>query len=218
MATVVTQNAPVMGTLEPAQTLLIPTCELPPGAISQIRNQVKDALVRIACHEMKLAPSDIVVRDLRWVEDLAGYATPLVASAVNDWTYTTVADATVGYKVVTPVANMATNRYVALFGARDLRMTYGAQQAAATTRLSLPQCVSLIKIDVGGGTRAIWDLSKIQAITIGEMAGITSTAVIIPQNTSYQISYYKCIAVASTIARIVLAGMVVEPRGVVCAP
>jgi len=207
-----------MATMEPAQTLLIPTCELPPGAISQIRNQVKDALVAIASHEMKLQPKDLIVRDLRWVEDLQAYSTGTTAATVNDWTFTTAAGVATGYAVVTPVANMTTNRYVALFGVRDLRWTYGVAQAAPTTRVALPQAVSLIKIDVGGGTRAIWDLSKVEGVIIGEMAGICSTAVIIPQNTSYQISYYKMLAVNSVIARIVLAGLVVEPRGIVCAP
>ena len=206
-----------MAVMEATNILLIPACEMPVGAISQIRNQVKKSLLEIASTQLKMPQKDLVVRDLRWVEDIVGYATAGVASTVNDWTYTGAGAAT-GYISVTGVAAMPVNKFMAIYGARDLRWTYAAQVAAPTTGpepYALPQNVSLIKIDVGGGTRAIWDLSKAQGSE--EMSGICPSAVIIQQMQSYEIWYYQTILFAAPV-RIVLDGMVADPRGLTISP
>jgi len=203
---------------EPTSTLLIPVCEMPPGSISQIRNQVKDQLLAIAQPELKIATKDLIIRDLRWVEDLQAYSVGTTAATINDWTFTTAGTATTGFITITGDKQMGNQRFVALYGVRDLRLTYGTQQAAATVLAAIPQAVSLVKIDVGGGTRAQWDLSKVEGTLVGELAGVSPSAVIIPQNVLFNIYFYKSLGVASVIARVVLMGMVVEPRGLVISP
>jgi hypothetical protein len=172
----------------------------------------------IAQPELKIAMKDLVVRDLRWVEDIQAYSVGTTAATVNDWTFTTAASATTGYVTITGDKTCANQRFMAFYGIRDLRIAYGTQQAAATVLASIPQAVSLVKIDVGGGTRAVWDLSKVEGTLTGEMAGVSSSAVIIPQNVLFNIYYYKSLGVNSVIARIVLMGMVVEARGLVISP
>ena len=112
---------------------------------------------------------------------------------------------------------MADQRYVALFGVKDVRLGRGATAYSATAVGGLPQCFSLIKISVGGGDRAIWDLSKCQTY-IEEIAGISPSAVLIPQNTIYTIQYYTRFEIDPFIAEVVLDGIVVEPRGLLLSP
>ena len=208
-------------TQEVANTLLIPVYELAPGAITAHRNKIRDMLVAIAGKDLNLRPNQFIIRDIRWVEDIVGLASAGVTATVNDWTFTTAASATTGFVTVTGDRRMSQNRYLALYGARDLRLTYGSQASVTTNpyTTTIPQCVSQIKIDVGGGTRAIWDLCKVQGGGMAvDPAGIAMSAVIIPQLATYNIYYYKMIAVNSTVARIVLMGLVCEPRGIVVSP
>lgn len=212
-------------TQEVADTMLIPVDELPPGALTAHRNKIKSMLTAIVSKDLALPPNQLIVRDIRWVEDMQAYSTGTTAATINDWIFTTAASATTGFVTITGDQRMAQNRYVALYGVRDLRFTYGTVAASVTTNpwLVIPQCVSQIKIDVGGGTRAIWDLSKVQAAgasasSCGNASGIAMSAVIIPQLATYNISFYKMIGVNSTIAKVVFEGFCLEPRGVLCSP
>ena len=195
---------------------LIPADEMAPGAIGAIRNKLIDAVVELASRELSLAPSKLVVRDIRPVEDLTAAATVGVASTIDDWVFTTAATTVTGY-IVYATGNMADQRYMCIFGARDNRMSYGVKQAAATIKAELAQNVSLIRINVGGADKVIWDLAKVQAYP-NKMIGVSPGGVIIPQNTVYTISMYKVNGVASTLWEVVLEGFVVEPRGRVVSP
>ena len=201
-----------------ALTQLIPISELAPGAAGAIRNQVISALLALASKELTMPEEKLVVRDLRPVEDLALYSTGTTVSTINDWLFTTAATTVTGFVAINNVATaMADQRYVAIYGVKDLRMAYGTKQAAAATIVAGCQAVSLIKINVGGGDKAIWDLSKLQAYP-EQIVGITPGGVIIPQNASYTISLYKSQGTASMVTAIVLEGVVVEPRGKTTSP
>lgn len=200
-----------------ALTHLIPVSELAPGAISFIRNEVLKDLLARASKQLSLPEDKLVVRDLRWVEDLQAYSSGTTASTINDWLFTTAATTVTGFITVTGDKTMGDERFVALYGVKDLRRVYDVKQAAATTGAVLSQVVSLIKIAVGGGDKVIWDLSKLQVYP-ESLAGFTPSAVIIPQNSAFNISIYKANGVASVIANIVLEGLVVEPRGKVISP
>lgn len=200
-----------------ALTYLIPVQELSPGSVSAIRNEVIKSLVQQVSKELNLPQEKLVVRDLRPVEDLVLYSTGTTPATINDWVFTTAGSTATGYVSLTGDASMADQRYVALYGVKDLRDVYDVKIAAATYRAVLSQVVSLLKISVGGGERVVWDLTRIQAFPEIK-AGISPTAIIIPQNTLYNISIYKMEDTASVVANILLDGIVVEPRGKVVSP
>ena len=198
--------------------LLIPKAELPEGAIAFMRNSVIATVKKLASTELKLSEDQLVARDLRPVEDLAMYSTGTTAATVNNWIFTTAGDATTGFVTVTGSATMAVERFVAIYGVKDLRCVYGVKAVTGPTyRWTIPHCISQIKIDVGGGTKAIWDLIKMQC-SPDEPVGVSPAAVLIPQNTIYNIWYYKHLATASVISNLVLEGVVVEPRGKTISP
>lgn len=199
-----------------ALSQLIPIRELAPGAAGAVRNQVIAALVAQAAREMNLPIEKLVVRDLRPVEDLTMYATGTTASTINDWIFLTAATTVTGFITVASTT-MADQRYVAIYGVKDLRESYEVKQAGATYRAVLSQVVSLVKINVGGADKVIWDLCKLQAY-FNELVGVSPAAVVIPQNAVFTISYYKANGVASVISNIVLEGVVVEPRGKLVSP
>lgn len=207
-------------------THLIPVDELPEGQVSAIRNKVAENLIARASRELNMAPSNLLVRDLHWVGDLQAYSTGTTAATVNNWLFTTAASATTGFITVTGSKTMGDQRYCAIYGIKDNRGVY--TNAAATVDLptlgsnlcgmtiQLCQAVSLVKIIVGGTDKVIWDTCKLQCYI--NKAGISPSAVIIPQNTSYEIQYYKMENTNSVIAFLVLDGIIVEPRGKVIAP
>ena len=200
-----------------ALTQLVPIAELPPGAITSIRNEVIKGVLAIASSELNIPEEKLVVRDLRFVEDLQMYASGTTAASINDWVFTTAASTVTGFVTITGEKTMGDQRYVAIFGVRDLRMAYGVKQAAATIPASLSQVVSLLKISVGGADRVIWDLCKIQSYP-NELVGVSPFAVLIPQNAAFNIYIYKANGVASVVSNIMLEGVVVEPRGKVVSP
>ena len=200
-----------------AQTQLIPAEELAPGAISAIRNQIINVLVALASSELHMPPGDLVVRDIRWVEDLQAYSSGTTAATVNNWIFTTAASATTGFVTITGDKVMGDQRYVAIYGVRDLRNVYDTKQAAAAANARLSQVVSLLKLNVGGADKAIWDLTKLQSYP-NQLVGISPSAVLIPQNAAFNIFIYKMEATNSVVANLVLEGVVVEPRGKVISP
>lgn len=201
-----------------ANTLLIPTQDLPPGQVSAIRNEIFKSLAQFAAIELKMPVGDLVVRDLRPVEDLVLYSTGTTPATINNWLFTTAATATTGFVTVTGDREMADQRYVALFGVKDLKDSHGPTAIVGATSCAVsPQAISLIKIIVGGSDKAIWDLCKCACYT-NACAGISPSAVVIPPNALYNIQYYKTLPIASAPAYIVLEGVVVEPRGLVLSP
>lgn len=203
-----------------ALTQLIPIAELAPGAVGAIRNEVINSLLEQVSRELSLPKSKLVVRDLRPVEDLTLYSTATTATTINDWIFTTAASTVTGYVNIASTT-MADQRYVAIFGVRDLRNVYDGKSLVAVATVaygrSLAQVVSLIKITVGGADKAIWDITKLQAYP-NQAVGISPGAVIIPQNASYAIAFYKANGISGAIANVMLEGVVVEPRGKVTSP
>ena len=119
---------------------------------------------------------------------------------------------------------MGDNRYVALFGVRDLRYSAAGTEDVSDvsnlpkTKSALGPVASLIRITVGGSEKVIWDVSCMQAYADAQVA-FSSSAVIIPQNASYKIEFGKFMTTtAEALYHIQLIGVVVEPRGKVISP
>ena len=77
------------------------------------------------------------------------------------------------------------------------------------------QAITLIKLEVGNSIKAIWDTTKLLAYKQNPV-GVCTSAVIIPQNTQFQI--YGYILNTGTVCWVSLEGVVVEPRGKVVSP
>ena len=217
----------------PSYTQLIPKEEMTPGAIGAIRNQIIDNVVAQVSRELTLSPDDLVVRDIRPKSDLQMLSVGTTDATVDRWVYdatTTVADAFTA--VVGATKTMADQRYIALFGVRDLRAGVGVHTTAMELQDStaagpvaqlgplLPQnaMVSFIKIEVGGAVKAIWDISCLEAYIGEAMVAFSPSAVLIPQNASFRIYYYFKTTAAGIRANLQLIGVVVEPRGKVISP
>ena len=196
--------------------MLIPTQEMAPGQASAIRNSVMDAVVAKASRELSLPENKLVIRDIRPYSDLAFQTnTDFVgtASTVDIWgTWLNssgyVATGTAGaYRdSIVDSTTMADNRYIALYGVRDMRMSLNTIVA---------QDISLIKFEIGAADRTIWDLSKCESYRTG-IAGMTSSPVVIPPLAPYQIS---CYLIAGSVApHLQLIGFVVEPVGMLITP
>ena len=209
-----------------ARTQLVPLQEMTAGSVAAIRNQVIKALVAQASKELGLPEERLVVRDIRPGSDLnikAGSAAA-TANPAEEWDFPSTATST-GYEAICPTTNtMANERYVALFGIRDHRLGFGLHATATAVippvaglgTVGMPSNVSLIKINVGGADKVIWD-TKCMQVYRDNLCAFTSAAVIIPQNTAYQIYYYKTTTYSCPIF-MQLIGIVVEPRGKLISP
>lgn len=204
-----------------ARTQLVPIQELTPGGIGAIRNQVIASLVAKASKEMFMPPEKLVVRDIRPLGDLQLYDDSAGnARTTEDWEFDVTAAAS-GYESITGTATMGDQRYVAIYGVRDLRL--GRDQSPTVTGSSgfpnitvWPSFVSLLRISVGGGDKVIWDTQSMQSYK-QNLVAFAPSAVIIPQNTSYNISIYKTRAVGGNVY-IQFIGVIVEPRGLLISP
>lgn len=212
----------------PALTQLIPIQELAPGAVAAIRNQVINALVKQVSQELGLPPDKLVVRDLRPASDLQIYGSGTTDLTSDRWGFVDTGTTAAFVAINSTSKAMGDQRYVALFGVRDRSAHTPASGSAtlAVARTVAKQVVSLIKVNVGGGDKAIWDISGLYAYTEA-LAGFTPSAVVIPQNASFVISYYKMgsiengavtAPVSGEISWLQLVGVVVEPRGKVISP
>jgi len=208
-------------------TQLIPIRELTPGAVGAIRNSVIKSVVERAAREMNMPESKLVVRDIRPWADLQMCAQTVgTAKTVETWTYA-VTSAAVGYESILSgsagtAANSADQRYMALFGIRDLRAGMGTHVTATvsypeyTSSAIFPPICSLLRISVGGANKVIWDTRSLAGYK-DALVAFAPSAVVIPQNTSYQIEIYKNRATGGNV-NIQLIGVVVEPRGKLVAP
>lgn len=173
-----------------AQTHLIPESELTPGAASSIRNAVIGALIDLASKELSMVKEKLLVRDIRPQADLD--------YTVESWSEVTGATANV-YETMT-TGTMADQRYVGIYGVKTSEQGKGV--------------CSMLKINVGGGDRAIWTLHS-----LGEeddYQGYCPSGIIIPQNAIYTIS--RWVLMVSLAFYCQLKGVVVEPRGKVVSP
>lgn len=196
---------------------LIPVQELVPGQLSDIREAVIDAVVRKAASELSLPEEQLLVRDIRAYDDLKfGANTDYLATAqsVNVWgtfkhTNSYVAEAATAGAYVDAVPDsttMADQRYVALYGVRDMR------ESLATV---IEQDISLIKFTIGTSDKVIWDLCKCEAYKNG-IAGVTPSAIVIPPLAPYQIDPY--LMDGAVVPYLQLMGFVVEPVGILLVP
>lgn len=197
--------------------LLTPTQELAPGQVAAIRNAVIDAVVAKASSELSLPEDNLVVRDIRAYDDLGfgnnlAYMASVTATNVwgtfksSDGYIATAANPGQYNNAIADNTTMADNRYVALYGVRDWRISRPTVNDAD---------VSLIKFNIGSADRVIWDLTKCEAYK-NFIAGITSSPVLIPPLAPYQISCY--LVAGGTEVCLQLMGFVVEPVGILIVP
>lgn len=195
---------------------LIPIQEIAPGQVGAIRNQVERALVAKASTELKMSPDLLVVRDIRPYDDLKwatdNNATDGLAGtalAVNRWDFTTDASVVTWASCIVSASRvMGDQRFVAIYGLRDSRMSEPTPP--------LMQC-TMWKIVVGNSDKVIWDMSKCYAYKTYAV-GICPSAVIIPQNTQFDIYGYLPTSAGAAVSWVSLEALLCEPRGKVISP
>ena len=203
-----------------ANVILTPVLEMASGQVSAIRNAVVEAVVAVASRELSLPESSLVVRDIRPYTDLAfGYNTDFMATvtSIDVWgafktSDTYVVDGTGGAFRDATVDNdtMDDNKFIAIYGVRDGRVSIaGAEPHSAI------QDISLIRFNIGNAYKAVWDMSKVQCHK-NAAAGITPSAILIPQRVPYQISCY--LVAGGDEQYLQLMGVVVEPVGMTVSP
>ena len=209
-----------------SQTQLIPIAEMTPGQVAAIRNSVIEKVVAMTSRETGLPEDGLVVRDILPYTDLGFDYSAATAGTNEGWRHE-MTSTTPGYLTVTGSNTMSDQRFVAVFGVRDGRAGEGATHTA-TNYVAAPHmnisAVALIKFEIGGAIRAIWDIHTIGANFYSQV-GFSPGAVIIPQNTAYNIYFYnKSIGAAGTakgagiFVFLQLLGVTVEPRGLVVSP
>ena len=214
---------------------LIPIQELTPGMVGKIRNDVIQGVVALASKELSIPPTNLVVRDVRPFNDLGMYAGGTTAAAIDEWLYDATTTTANAFTSVSGAKTMGDQKFVALFGIRDLRRGVGVHTTAmdlvestsipvaatgenAFARGILPGAVvSLVKINVGGADKVIWDLTSMEAYQDMNV-GFTQAPVLIPQNVSYNLYYYFKTTAAGLRAWLQFIGVVVEPRGLTISP
>jgi len=215
---------------------LNPVREMTPGAVGAIRNQIIEALVKQVVRELSLTEDKLVVRDVRPFNDLQLYAGGTTNLTTDVWGFD-VTTTTVGtFTTISGAKTMGDQRYVAIYGVRDLHYGVGIHSTAMGTDLTSlfgvaglignvvwPQIVAQIKISVGGADKVIWDLSGMYAYP-NDLVGFSSAAVVIPQNAAFNVYYMLRGHLTNTTlapgarAMIQLVGVTVEPRGKVISP
>ena len=174
------------------EIMLIPEAELATGQAAAIRNAARKAVVEKASVELKVAPEDLLVRDINPKTDLD------YSRATWDEKTGTTADA---YETMS-TGTMTDKRYMGIYGVKD-----------TSSCLS----VTLLKITVGNSIKAIWNLENLYSSNSGEVRnGFCPSVVIIPQNVPYTISRY--VIQTDSPAQIALRGFVVEKVGKVLTP
>ena len=211
---------------------LMPIQEMTLGYIGAIRNAVINGVVKLASEELSLPPEKLVVRDVRPWSDLQMYAAGTTDSSVDEWVYDATTTTASAFTAVNGGKTMGDQRWVALFGVRDLRRGVGTHTtdmgvdfestAANAVAMLGPRpkpghLVSLIKINVGGSDKVIWDVSSIEGYEDCNV-GFSPSAVIIPQNATFVIYYYFKTTIAGIRTYLQLVGITVEPRGKVVSP
>ena len=175
---------------------LIPFSELAPGEAGSIRNELIKAMVVEAVARTKLPEDRLIVRDIRAKEDLVIYSAGADAD-IEDWAGVTGATANAYETMAT--GTMGDQRWLGIYGVK------GDVEANACTAL---------KFNVGGADRVIWQLQGLNEDD--GFVGFCPTGIIIPQNTIYTISRF--VRDATSPVKLVLKGIVVEPRGILVSP
>ena len=201
-----------------ANTTLIPVAELAPGAVAKIRNDTIQALLEKASIEMGLPTDKLIVRDIRAYNDLywaTGSTLAVTVSTEDHWHFTLDNSETEGeFEDLNSSSHveMADQRFVAIYGVKDRRMSLATP---------IVPTMSELRFTTGGNVRAIWDLQVMEAYP-DAMAAVTTSPIIIPQNTDYQIAGYNGLSDdgggSDVVSYIMLEGVVVEPIGKVLSP
>lgn len=215
--------------MKAAQTQLIPIAEMTPGMVASIRNSVISRVVGMAVKEFGVTEDRLVVRDIQPYTDLGWQFSDATKGTSEGWKHEMTLTS-LGYLTVTGDRTMNDQRFVAIFGIRDGRIGLGATDAVGTAtdiKASPFQPVAqigLVKFTVGGAVKAIWDIHGLEAY-VWQQVGFTPAAVIIPQNSAYNISFYLRAVGQNNAGKGVeiytylqLVGVTVEPRGVVISP
>lgn len=194
-----------------SDTYLMPVAELTPGSVSAIRNTARDYLIDETSARLSMPTSQLVVRDIRPIDDLVMCASPSTPATNDDWEYTGGAAHT-WEAWSDDDQTMGDQRFVILYGVRDLSMR---NQAWATT--AVVQDIALVKLDVGNATKAIWDVGCLGAYALsGPAAAVTNNPILIPQNVAYLLKVFT--NAGSVVQYLQLMGLVCEPRGKVISP
>jgi len=208
--------------MKASQVYLIPVDEMTPGMIANIRNDVIDQVVKLASKELAMPESQLVVRDIQAYTDLGWDYSSDSAGTVEGWEHSPTS-ATCGWYTATGAGTMTDQRYVAIFGVRDIRAGLGSTKLASeNTGFSLQtNPFSFIKFNVGGADKAIWDLESLWSTDA--MAGFSPAAIVIPQNDSFNIWTYTQPVQSKATGKIAsgflqLIGVTVEPRGKIVSP
>lgn len=204
-----------------ALTHLIPIQELTPGQVGKIRNDAIESVVAMAAKELGMSRERLIVRDVRPVADLAMYSTGTTLSTVEWWYYQVTADAAGWTAISSTSGTLGDNKFVCLFGARDLANHVGHSSMAATATTAADTSgwpiISMVKLNVGGADKVTWDVSSLRGYS--DHVGFTPSAVIIPQNTSFIIYYYEEEKNSTAVMTFFqLIGVTVEPRGLTISP
>jgi len=200
-----------------ANVMLTPIQELTPGRVSEIRNEAIRQVVAKAAKELSLSPGELLVRDIRPYSDLGfgnniDYMATVTSKDVwgtfkhTDTYVLTPATPGVYCDAIPDGTTMADQRYVCIYGVRDMRASLGT---------IIDQEIGQIKFDIGTSDRAIWDLSKCESYK-NAIAGVSPRPLLIPPLSPYQIS---CLLIAGGVAPYLqLMGFVVEPVGLLITP
>ena len=209
-----------------ALTHLVPIQELTPGAVGAIRNQVINAVVEQVCRELHLTQDQLVVRDVRPLGDLSMYGAATTVTTTETWQFEATGQAANTWHAACGANTMADQRYVAFYGIRNgtsigLHATLEDTMTSATARTGASavffQPIGLVKINVGGADKVIWDVRGLAAYADRQVA-FAPSAVIIPQNAAYRIYYSYVTAMPGSKSRLQLIGVAVEPRGKLISP
>lgn len=213
------------------QTQLIPLSELGAGVAAGIRNRVIQSVVAQAVKELHMTEDKLVVRDVLPRTDLALYGDTTTAATVEFWGFTTT-NTTSGWLSITGAATMADQRFVALFGIRDLGMFCGSTANVTISATTLAnqggyaQTVSLVRFNVGGSDKVQWDASALRCDAQHPVM-YSPSAIVFTQNVAYNISIYQpgliaagamAAPLADAICRLQFVGVTVEPRGKLISP
>ena len=213
-------------------TMLTPIQELTPGMVGKIRNDVINAVVAEASKTLNLPPERLVVRDVRPKADLTLYGAGATVLTVDEWEYDATTTTANAFTTVSGAQTMGDQKFVALFGVRDLRRGVGTHSTAMGVDFESTDAdavamigpvpdpgymVTLIKVSVGGADKVIWDLSGMESYT-DNLIAFTQAPILIPQNVSYNIYYYFKTTLGGIKVWLQLIGVVVEPRGVTISP
>ena len=169
-----------------AQVHLIPINELSVAEIGAIRNQTIAGIVQKASVEWKLTAEQIVVREIRPATDLD--------FSTEDWFEVT--GATINAYETMTTGNMGDQQYLVIYGVKDD---------------GLP-AVTLLRFNIGGGDRAIWNLQGLYAVNGNDdRIGFSPSAIIVPPRNPYTISRY--VRLIRSPSHLILKGVIVENRG-----